>query len=127
MFDQVDPSSLRTIVLRKRTHQSTFGLYLADDYPRGIYIVTIEQNSPAADAKIQPGDRLLAVNGHWVRLMLNNPKETIYQIAQYSQSLTVTIQPSNLVEWLRFVNEVTLSEPKLSNQRTIFVERDFER
>ena len=121
MIDQVDPSSFRTIVLRKRTGQSTFGLYLADDYPQGIYIVTIEPNSPAAEAKIAPGDRLLAVNGQWVRYLSNNPKETILQLATRSRSLTVTIQPSDLLEWLRLLNETTYSPPK------VLLEGDFER
>ena len=127
MIDQVCPSPLRTIVLTKRANQSTFGLYLANDIPQGIYIVTIEANSPAAEAKIRPGDRLLAVNGQLVRLMIKNPKETVLQIAQYARSLTVTIEASDLLDYLEVLLSSDNYKPSLINNRTIFVEPDFER
>jgi C-terminal processing protease CtpA/Prc len=73
-------------------------MYIGEDVPSGIYIVTTEVNSPAAKANIQPGDRVLAVNGQLVSSMYKNPRETITEIAKTADSLTLSIEPSNLLQ-----------------------------
>ncbi|CAF4638697.1 unnamed protein product [Rotaria sp. Silwood2] len=90
----------RTVVLHKRSDQQFFGLHFGDDIPSGIYIITIEPNSPAAEANIQPGDRVLAVNGQLVSQISRNPRETVLKIARHVQTLTLTIQPSNILEFI---------------------------
>lgn len=97
MINHLHPS-LRTVILHKRANHPTFGIYLAEDVPSGIYIVTIEPNSPAAEAQIQPGDRLLAVNGQSVSTMSSNPKHKIAKIAQTARSLSLMIQSMHLLE-----------------------------
>jgi membrane-associated protease RseP (regulator of RpoE activity) len=89
-----------TVVLHKRFNNDNFGVYIGEDIPSGIYIVTIEPNSPAANAKIQPGDRVLAVNGQLVSSMSMNPKEMMIQIANNAESLALSIQPSNILQVL---------------------------
>jgi len=86
-----------TVVLHKNSNHS-FGMYIGEDIPTGIYIVTTETNSPAANANIQPGDRVLAVNGQLVSSMPKNAKEMIIQIANKAESLTLSIQPTNLLK-----------------------------
>ncbi len=86
-----------TIVLYKNSSH-TFGMYIGQDVPSGIYIVTTEVNSPAAKANIQPGDRVLAVNGQLVSSMNKNPREMITEIAKNSNSLTLSIEPSNILQ-----------------------------
>ena len=61
-------TKFRTVVLRKRSNQHRFGLYISDDIPSGVYIVTIEHNSAAMEAGLQPGDRILAVNGQLISI-----------------------------------------------------------
>jgi len=86
-----------TVVLYKNSSH-TFGMYIGEDVPSGIYIVTTEVNSPAAKANIQPGDRVLAVNGQLVSSMYKTPRETITEIAKTANSLTLSIEPSNLLQ-----------------------------
>ncbi|CAF3690053.1 unnamed protein product [Rotaria sp. Silwood1] len=92
----------RTVTLHKRTYQPIFGLYFGDDIPYGVYIITIEPNSPAADAYIQPGDRILAVNGQLISQMFGNPREIVSELANRVQSLTLTLQSTNI---LRVIDE----------------------
>lgn len=127
MVDQAYLSTLRTLILRKGPQQATFGLYLADDVSQGLYIFTVEPKSPAADANIQPGDRLVAVNGQWIRSMLKNPKQTVLELAQRVRTLTVTIQPSDLLDCLEVLLQMPDFHPSIPHPRTILVDRDFER
>jgi len=92
--------STRTVVLHKRPDHDGFGVYIGEDIPSGLYIVTIERNSPASDANIQPGDRVLAVNGQLVSSMLKNPKEILTKAASHAESLTLTIQSNNILQTL---------------------------
>ncbi|HEV7221766.1 MAG TPA: PDZ domain-containing protein [Pirellulales bacterium] len=39
------------------------GLTLADDDSQGVRVLSVQAESPAAKARVQPGDRLLSVNG----------------------------------------------------------------
>jgi len=94
----------RTVVLHKRPDYHSFGIYVGEDVPVGIYIVTIEPNSPAVDANIQPGDRILAVNGQLVSSMLTNPKDMLVQTAANAQSLTLTIQSTNILETINLIS-----------------------
>jgi len=92
--------SIRTVILHKRPDHSGFGVYIGEDDPSGLYIVTVERNSPASDANIQPGDRVLAVNGQAVSSMPRNPKETLIQAASNAQSLALTIQSTDIFQAL---------------------------
>ncbi|CAF1047041.1 unnamed protein product [Rotaria sordida] len=89
---------LHTVVLHKRSDQNNFGIYFGDDIPSGVYVITIEPNSPAADANIQPGDSVLAVNGQLISELSKNPREVISEIAKHTQTLTLTIQSSNILQ-----------------------------
>ncbi|CAF4096499.1 unnamed protein product [Rotaria sordida] len=89
---------LHTVVLHKRSDQNNFGIYFGDDIPSGVYVITIEPNSPAADANIQPGDSVLAVNGQLISELPKNPREIISEIAKHTQTLTLTIQSSNILQ-----------------------------
>lgn len=91
-------SSTRTVELRKRPNQQSFGFYIGDDFPSGLYVVTVERGSPAAEARIQPGDRVLAVNGQLVSTVPVNPKQMVIRAASHAQSLTLTIQPTDLFQ-----------------------------
>ncbi|CAF5068054.1 unnamed protein product, partial [Rotaria sp. Silwood1] len=95
-------SNLRTVVLHKRSDQQIFGLHFGDDIPYGVYIITIEPNSPAADADIQPGDRVLAVNGQLVSQIFGNPREIVSEFSNRVQSLTLTLESSDI---LRIIDE----------------------
>jgi C-terminal processing protease CtpA/Prc len=92
--------STRTVVLHKRPEHSGFGVYVGEDVPSGLYIVTVERNSPASDANIQPGDRVLAVNGQAVSSMATNPKDALIRAATNAQNLTLTIQSTNIFQTL---------------------------
>jgi S1-C subfamily serine protease len=92
--------SSHTVVLHRRSDYHSFGLYVAEDVPSGVYVVTVAPNSPAANSNIQPGDRVLAINEQLVSSMHNNPIEMIRQLSITSQSLTLTIQPSNILQTL---------------------------
>ncbi|CAF3689986.1 unnamed protein product [Rotaria sp. Silwood1] len=92
----------RTVTLHKRPDQQIFGLRLGNDISHGIYIITIEPNSPAADAYIQPGDRILAVNGQLISQILGNPREIVSELASRVQSLTLTLESSDI---LRIIDE----------------------
>ncbi|CAF4946036.1 unnamed protein product, partial [Rotaria magnacalcarata] len=62
-----------TVVLHKRSDQQSFGLYIGEDYPFGVYIITIEPDSPAAQGNVHAGDRIISVNGQMVSKMATNP------------------------------------------------------
>ena len=131
MINHLHPS-LRTVILRKRANHPTFGIYLAEDVPSGIYIVTIEPNSPAAEAQIQPGDRLLAVNGQAVSAMSSNPKHRIAKIAQTARSLTLMIQSMHLLDVIEtfFPDEgysTTYHPPSYPSQESIVFDHDLEK
>jgi C-terminal processing protease CtpA/Prc len=93
-------SSSKTVVLHKRADHEGFGIYIGEDIPSGLYIVTVERNSPASDANVQPGDRILAVNGELVSSMRTNPKEILVKAATNAQNLTLTIQSTNIFQTL---------------------------
>ncbi|CAF3175996.1 unnamed protein product [Rotaria sp. Silwood2] len=117
-------SSARNIVLHKRPDHTGFGIYIGEDVPSGLYIATVERNSPAANANIQPGDRVLAVNGQSVSSMVKNPKETLIKAANNSQTLTLTIQSTDIFETLNiplinsYENNENHLKQQISSQRT---------
>jgi C-terminal processing protease CtpA/Prc len=90
----------KTVVLHKRPDHNGFGVYIGEDVPSGLYIVTVERNSPASDADIQPGDRVLAINGQAVSSMSTNPKDTLIKAATNSQSLSLTVQSTDIYQTL---------------------------
>lgn len=102
----------RTVVLHRRSDHAGFGVYIGEDVPAGLYIVTVERNSPASDANIQPGDRVLAVNGQLVSTMKNNPKEMLIQAATNAQSLSLTIQSTDVFRVL----DIPLTNSSRANQ-----------
>ena len=103
-------SSTRTVELRKRPNQQSFGFYIGEDFPSGLYVVTVERGSPAAEARIQPGDRVLAVNGQLVSTVPVNPKQMVIRAASHAQSLTLTIQPTDLFQDLDLTKPTTYSD-----------------
>ena len=100
------PSSLptsaptRTVFLEKKGNQNSFGVYVGQDVPNGLYVVTVELGSPAAEARIQPGDRVVAVNDQYVAQMTGNPKRTLMDLAMRSPTLSLTIQSTNIFQQL---------------------------
>ncbi|CAF0880982.1 unnamed protein product [Adineta ricciae] len=91
------PSS-RTVVLQKGPNHEGFGLFLGEDVPKGLYVVTVERNSPASEANIQPGDRILSVNGQLISAIPRDPKEFVVQAATNANTLTVTIQSAGMFD-----------------------------
>lgn len=92
------PNNLRTVVLHKRSDQQSFGAYIGEDVPSGLYVVTIEPNSPAWEANVQPGDRIVAVNGQSVSSMHRNLKEIITKLAKNSQTLTLSLKSTSVLD-----------------------------
>ncbi|CAF4845262.1 unnamed protein product, partial [Rotaria sp. Silwood2] len=76
-----------TILLNKCSGQHSFGIYMSGHRRSGIYIITMESNSPAADANIRPGDRVLAINGQPVSKI---SKKIFLKIANNAQSLILS-------------------------------------
>lgn len=90
----------RTVALHKSSLQDSFGIYIGEEVPYGIYVITIDADSPAAEANIHAGDRILAVNGYFVSSMSKNAKEIISKIASTTHNLTLIIQPTAIYEFL---------------------------
>ncbi|MBX7154201.1 MAG: PDZ domain-containing protein, partial [Bacteriodetes bacterium] len=70
-------------------------MFIGEDVPSGLYIVTVERNSPAELANVRPGDRLIAVNGQLVESMKPNPREIIAQEANKSETLSLRLQSTD--------------------------------
>lgn len=90
--------SMYTVVLHKHFNRQNFGVYIGKDVPKGFYIVTVEPNSPAADANIQPGDHVLAINGQLISSMSEKSIEMITQISNQAESLTLSLLPSDILK-----------------------------
>lgn len=100
----------RTVVLHKRPEHNGFGLFLGEDVPSGLYVVTVEGNTPAADADIQPGDRIVAINGESVSSMSTDPKAAIVKAASQSDRMTLTVESRNLMQ---------TTQPSLSRSQNV--------
>jgi hypothetical protein len=87
-----------TVVLHKRSNHRNFGVFIGKDVPKGFYVVTVEPNSPAADANIQPGDHLIAINGQLVSSIPENSIEMIARILSQAESLTLSLQSSDILK-----------------------------
>jgi S1-C subfamily serine protease len=107
--------TLRTITLHKRSDYDSFGIYLGEDVPSGVYIITVDPNSPASVANVQPGDRIIAVNGQAVSSMSRGPQEMITHLAKSSQSLTLALKSSNIVNDLHTLPNNTSSVQSSNN------------
>ncbi|CAF1199402.1 unnamed protein product [Rotaria sp. Silwood1] len=122
----------RNVVLHKRPDHSGFGIYIGEDFPTGIYIVTVERNSPASDANIQPGDHILAINGQLVSSMTKNPKEILCQAATNSETLELTIQSTDIFQTLdiplinSYKNNENNHKQQKSSQQTFDKNTDLE-
>ncbi|CAF1573301.1 unnamed protein product [Rotaria magnacalcarata] len=103
-----------TVVLHKRSDQQSFGLYIGEDYPVGVYIITIEPDSPAAQGNVHAGDRIISVNGQMVSKMATNPKETVSNIAKNAHSLTLSIQPSNIYDLIDKPSTIDFNNNKIT-------------
>ena len=108
-------SLLRTVVLHKRPDHRDFGIYIGEDVPSGLYVVTVERDSAATDADILPGDRVLAVNGQLISSMSKNPKQAVLEAASNAQRLTLTIQSTNIFKNLDVPIEYNQTDKKKSN------------
>ena len=102
-----------TVVLQRNPDHQYFGLYICEDVPSGVYVATVDRNSPAAKANIQPGDRVLAINGQSVSSMTLDPQGMIIQIANRSTSITLDIQPSDILSLIGL--EPVPSQPNFSH------------
>lgn len=131
-----DKQSSRTVVLHKRSSQNGFGIYLGEDVPSGLYIVTVDRNSPASEANIQPGDRVLAVNGQLVSSMSENPKDIVVKAASNSDTLTLIIQTTDIFQSLnlplvnsysRNNNNNKQEKQSYSSKQTINMSTDLQR
>lgn len=126
-------SASHTVVLHKRPDHEGFGVYIGEDIPSGLYVVTVERNSPASYANIQPGDRVLAVNGQLVASMSMNPKEMLIKAAGKADSLTLTIQSTNILQSLdipapnSYQDNNDYSKKKQPAKQTLPVNSDLER
>ncbi|CAF3651245.1 unnamed protein product [Rotaria socialis] len=113
----MEPSEY-TVVLHKRSDQQSFGLYIGEDYPFGVYIITIEPHSPAAEANVHAGDRIISVNGQMVSKMSTNPKETVSNIAKRAQRLTLSIQSSNIYDLIDKPSMIDFNNNKTTTTTT---------
>lgn len=90
--------SMYTVVLHKRFNHQNFGVFIGKDVPTGFYVVTVQPHSPAADANIQPGDHVLAINGQLLSSMPENSIEMITQISNQAESLTLSLLSSDILK-----------------------------
>lgn len=133
-FTSGQNSSTRDVVLHRHPGHNGFGIFIGEDVPSGIYIVTVERNSPAEQANIQPGDRIIAVNGQLVSSMTTSPKEVIANEAGKSQSLSLRIRSTDIFETLNSQsnnqikdnNNTPVKQPP-STQRISTLHTDLER
>lgn len=92
--------SVYTVVLEKNRTYPHFGVFIGRDIPSGLYVVTIEPQSPAAQANIQPGDRVLAINGQLVSSFIDDPTDIIYRLAYQTERLTLSLTRSNTIKYI---------------------------
>ncbi|CAF1175374.1 unnamed protein product, partial [Didymodactylos carnosus] len=90
------PPQARYVRLQKVQDHDSFGVYIEEDISHGLYVVTVENNSPAFNAQIQPGDRILGVNDQRIA-NVQNPKEFIVEKAINARSIDLVILPSNIL------------------------------
>ena len=95
--------SVYTVVLQKNRIYPHFGVFIGRDIPSGLYVVTIEPNSPAAQANIQPGDRVLAINGRLVSSFIEDPTDIIFRLAHQTERLTLSLTRSNTMKFVGLV------------------------
>lgn len=88
----------RTVILRKQNYGDNFGIYVGQDVPYGLYVVTVDPHSPAAKANVRPGDRVLTINGQSVSNIKGNAKQVLINLAAQVQSISLEIQSTNLFE-----------------------------
>lgn len=91
--------SVYTVVLQKRRNYRHFGVFIGRDFPSGLYVVTVEPNSPATEAGIQPGDRVVAINGQLVSSIVDNPTDIVLRLAHHTDRLTLSLTRSNTMKY----------------------------
>ncbi|CAF0818550.1 unnamed protein product [Adineta ricciae] len=118
-----------TVVLHKNPGYPNFGIYIGDDVPYGLYVVTTEPNSPAAQANIRPGDRVLAFNGQQVSSLSRNARDILVQTAATAQTLTLSMEPSDSLDGINIRPNSTVVYRETypnSSQTTNFINNDLE-
>lgn len=92
---------MKEVILLKKQNETNFGLFLGDDYPTGVYVVSIELNTAAWRSGISPGDKILTVNGVPIRNFGKNGRFFLSKMASKSEILFLTVAPFDLKNFLR--------------------------
>lgn len=113
------------IVLQRTAQHQYFGIYVCEDVPTGVYVATIEPDSPAAKANIQPGDRVIGINGQSVLSLNMNPQQAVIRIAHQSDTITLSIAPSDILKFLGLSSSVDTNS-ELFSSKTNAIPQDLE-
>ena len=119
-----------TVVLHKNPGYPNFGIYIGEDVPSGLYVVTTEPNSPAAQENIRPGDRVLAFNGQLVSSLSTNARDILARTAATAQTLTLSLEPTDALNGINIRPNSAAVYKKFypnSSQTTNYINKDLER
>ncbi|CAF1049546.1 unnamed protein product [Adineta ricciae] len=91
--------------------------------------VTTEPNSPAAQANIRPGDRVLAFNGQLVSSLSRNVRDILVRTAATAQTLTLLMEPTDALNGINIRPNSTVVYKETypnSSQTTNYINKDLE-